>query len=227
MSTPRYDVVFRGQIMDGCDLAQVRNQIGHIFNASAAQLEQLFSGHPAVLKRNVEAEVANKMRMVFRKAGAIVELRTCEVSESVTKITEWTITSPNTGSLEDCAIEPTSVPIPNIEHLTMATVGAQIDRTPPPQPINISTTALKLVPGQTWDLQDCYIPPQHLIMPNTQNLTLANPGINLDDSKPPLPPRINTNSIAIVADPNWNLKDCQSPPPPPLIVNLNGLTLTE
>lgn len=228
MPTERYDVIFRGQIMDGGDLSVVRSQIGRLFNATTTQLDQLFSGHPVVLKRGVDLEIANRLRVAFRRAGGIVEVRSHDVVETPpATATELQALPPNTGSLEDCATQPIPQPIPDIQHLTMATPGTQIDRTPPPPPPAIDTSALRLIAGQTWSLEDCYVPPPPAIVPNTQNLTLANPGAIIDTSKPKPPARINTNAIELVADSNWDLRDCQPPPPPPLIVDLTALTIAE
>lgn len=229
MPAERFDVIFRGQIIEGYNLATVKSQVGTIFNATNSQIKQLFSGYPAVIKRAVDAETANRLRLAFRNAGALVEIRLTKdasnaVNATATNVT-LTLSAPNNFSLEDCAIIPQPAPIPDIQHLTMATTGATLDRTPPPAPVNIDIKNLSLVPGQNWTLEDCDMRPRRVVLPNMRNISLSDPGVILDDTPPPKPVNIDTSTINLVTQQNWNLEDCQPPSPPPLNIDLSNLNL--
>jgi hypothetical protein len=230
MPTERFDAVFRGQILPGQNAELVKAQVGKMFNATSSQIEQLFSGYPVVLKRAVDAETAGRLRLAFRQAGALIEIRSNkEIKETKTEVTstatEWTISAVAGFSLEDCVVTKPTAVIPDIQHLTMATAGTQIDHTLPPPLVNIDTSNLNLIPGQTWTLEDCNPHIRPVTLPNMNNITLDAPGTTLDDSKPPTPVHINTNAISIVTQKNWSLEDCQPPPPPPLKVDLSNLKL--
>ena len=75
MSEERYEIAFRGQIVEGADLQQVRQNIASIFKADEQRLEQLFSGKRVLIKREVDAPTMARYRGAFEKAGAICEIR--------------------------------------------------------------------------------------------------------------------------------------------------------
>jgi hypothetical protein len=82
MSDQLFEIAFSGQIADGADLETVKLQIGAIFKADAARLEQLFSGKRMIIKRSVDAVTAAKYRGAFEKAGAICEVVALDQAEN-------------------------------------------------------------------------------------------------------------------------------------------------
>jgi len=67
----RYDIFFRGQIVDNADINQVKANVKALFNATDAKLEQLFSGSPVSIKANVDQATAMKYKGAMQNAGAI------------------------------------------------------------------------------------------------------------------------------------------------------------
>lgn len=75
MSDTEFDIIFRGDIVIGQQLADVKARLQQLFKADAARIEQLFSGRPVPVKRKVSAAEAEKYRAVLLKAGARVDVR--------------------------------------------------------------------------------------------------------------------------------------------------------
>lgn len=74
MNQEKFDLVFSGELVPGCELAQVKKNIQQLFRIDAAKVEVLFSGRDIPLKRGLDAETANKYRVAIKKAGARVSL---------------------------------------------------------------------------------------------------------------------------------------------------------
>lgn len=233
MPKEHFDIVFCGKLLEGQDPASVQERVGHIFKASQRQLERLFSGRPIAIKKAVDMETASRYRLVFRQAGALVEIHPSNTPEtrkpemSSTPPVGWALLPPNTGTLEDYAAHPTPSPPPDIRHLTLATSGAELDASPPPATAHVDTSGLGLVEGQDWTLEDCQRPPLPQVLPDIEDLTLANLDTPLDQPPPPSPISITTDDLELVPGQDWTLEDCQRPPLPQVLPDLGDLALEE
>lgn len=74
MSEQTFDIIFRGDIQLGQNLPEVKQRLGQLFNADSARIEQLFSGRPVALKRQLDAATAERYRAALLKAGALVSI---------------------------------------------------------------------------------------------------------------------------------------------------------
>lgn len=74
MSAPEFDIIFRGDIVFGHQLAEVKVKLQQLFKTDAAKVDALFTGRPIPLKRNLDEATANKYRDALIKAGAMVEI---------------------------------------------------------------------------------------------------------------------------------------------------------
>lgn len=75
MSDERYDLVFRGQLVKSVELSTAVRNLGQLFKIDPEKAKGLFSGKTTVLRRNLDADTANKYRVAIKKAGAIAELQ--------------------------------------------------------------------------------------------------------------------------------------------------------
>ncbi|MFW2372709.1 MAG: hypothetical protein ACN4GM_06265 [Gammaproteobacteria bacterium] len=82
MSNDLFEVAFSGGIADGADPAQVRANIGKMFKADEAKLNQLFSGSRVVIKKNIDRQTAMKYQAAMKKAGAICEVKALAATSS-------------------------------------------------------------------------------------------------------------------------------------------------
>lgn len=74
MSDAGFDIIFRGDIVMGHQLVDVKLRLQQLFKTDAAKIDALFTGRPVPLKRNLDEATANKYREVLIKAGAQVQV---------------------------------------------------------------------------------------------------------------------------------------------------------
>lgn len=183
MSEPLYDIFFSGQIIQGREPAEVRENIARIFKASPKQLEFLFSGSHAMVKQNIDQEAAVKYRVAFRDAGALVDVVPAgkqpaakepqeETRSSAQPADQITLLPANTGSLIDCAKTVEPAPLPEISGLSMAPPGSNIDETETVPPADIDTSGLSLNPPKTGSLEECHVEPLPAEIPDISQLKL-------------------------------------------------------
>jgi hypothetical protein len=74
MSDQQFDIIFRGDIVFGHQLADVKTRLQQLFKADAAKVDALFSGRPVPLKRGLDQASAQKYKEALMKAGAQVDI---------------------------------------------------------------------------------------------------------------------------------------------------------
>lgn len=74
MSEAVYAVVFRGEICDGFDRAQVQEGFARMFGLSADKLDQLFAHPKVVLKKGLSRDEADRYRDTLQGIGAVVSV---------------------------------------------------------------------------------------------------------------------------------------------------------
>jgi hypothetical protein len=166
MPSQTYDILFSGQLMEGTNMDEAKQQIGSIFKADEEKLNKLFSGKQVTIKSGVDDETASKYRAVFRQAGALIDIKLSASAykngnkpEAETSADgsseELTLLPANSGSLIDCAKKVTPQPIPDISTITLASPGSVLDESPYPEQTEIDTGALSVSPAKTGTLEDC------------------------------------------------------------------------
>ncbi len=74
MADERFDLIFRGDIVLGQPLADVKARLQQLFKTDADKIERLFTGRPVAVKRRLDLATAQKYQQVLHKAGAQVEV---------------------------------------------------------------------------------------------------------------------------------------------------------
>lgn len=85
MADSLFDIIFRGDIVAGQDISEVKGRLVQLFKADLAKIEALFSGGAVPLKRNLDQATAEKYQAVLLKAGARVQLRPASTGGQVSK----------------------------------------------------------------------------------------------------------------------------------------------
>jgi hypothetical protein len=109
-----YSVLFRGDILPGHTLPDVKARMAQLFKLDEAKLAVVFSGKPVALKKGCDQATAEKLKAVLAKAGAEVEIRS---------------SSPAPAAASKAAAAPTPSP-------SVAPAAAQ--PAPPPAPASAS-----------------------------------------------------------------------------------------
>lgn len=78
MSDATYMVVFRGELVDGADLEQVKERMQELFKLTQEKVEQLFTLSAVVLKKNLSHELAEKFKHQLESIGVIVDVALME-----------------------------------------------------------------------------------------------------------------------------------------------------
>lgn len=84
---PTFQIIFQGKILDGYSLDEVKKNIAVVFNKDIKQIEGLFSGKPVVIKNDIDESTALKYQAVFKKAGALCELKAMTTGETPKVVT--------------------------------------------------------------------------------------------------------------------------------------------
>lgn len=187
MSIDLYEVAFSGGIANGADPAQVRVNIGKMFKADQAKLNQLFSGNRVVIKKNIDQQTAMKYQAAMKKAGAICEIK------------QLTSTSSSNAQTAPAAVKPAP---PGRTSKPSAASAANVVPAPDTDPLHItgdqiSDLSADLAPVGS-DVQDIKpdIPEPVL---DLAGLSMAPPGADLEQVKNRAePPPLDTSGLSLV-----------------------------
>lgn len=75
MSDSKYDIIFRGDVVAGNNIVEVKQRLAQLFKIDAAKVDALFTGRAVPLKRNVDLQTAEKYKAILLKAGAQVSIK--------------------------------------------------------------------------------------------------------------------------------------------------------
>lgn len=136
----QFDIIFRGDIVFGQQLADVKLRLQQLFKSDAAKIDALFTGRPVPLKRNLDESTANKYRDALLKAGAMVDIYPSDKSPANAPVRP----APAIAPAESKPAVPTG--------WTLAPVGADLlpirERPPQPAPVVVDITGLSLRPAE-------------------------------------------------------------------------------
>ena len=202
MSDELFDVAFSGQISAGANLQEVKARVGKMFNADGAKLEQLFSGHRLVIKKNVDQPTAQKYKGALRSVGA-----ECEVTPT--------------------AVAQTPAPVPpepNVEPQPATAVRS----TPAAMQVAPTTPATTSEPLAAAEMLAPRTDPLGITADQIEDLaaTLAPPGTELQSEVPAIPePQYDLSAyeMAPVGDTLSSAEKAAVPPPP----DTSGLSMAD
>ncbi len=74
MSDMRYNVIYRGKVLEGFEFETVKQNLMRIFSLSEDKAEKILKTHRVVLKKNADESTAKKFGAALKKAGLDVAL---------------------------------------------------------------------------------------------------------------------------------------------------------
>ena len=188
MGDDLFEVAFSGGITDGADPAQVKANIGKMFKADAAKLNQLFSGNRVVIKKNIDQQTAMKYQAAMNKAGAI-----CEVK----RLTEnGPSSSAKTTATSVAAVATSSKPRPS------AAGASDVPPAPNTDPLHITGEQISALSASVAplgsDVQDAKAEIPEPVL-DLADLSMAAPGADLGQVKNKAePPPPDTSGLSLV-----------------------------
>ena len=143
------EIVFRGDIAPGETVAGVKARVAQLFRIDEQRADQLFSGRPTVLKRNLDRQKAEQFQQALAKAGAVVEMRlqsevvseeqVASEEQTASSETESTGTSSGSGDESEWSLSPIGSDLLsgkerktfveaniNVDHLTLGEAGDDV-----------------------------------------------------------------------------------------------------
>lgn len=227
----RYNVYFAGQVMDGCDLATVREKLAKLFNADQATLDKLFSGKPQLVKRNCDHGTASKYKQALERAGAVPIIKLAEPATAVPQAPARTeharamtaaeriaalAAAPDDARYQGSAVSASAEDTqqgagPDTGGIVLAPPGTEVLReNERAEPVlrEIDTAGLAIDAAATRLSEE---PPPPPAAPDTQYLSMGGVGEtipNLVSSTAPLSP--NLEGLALSA-PGTDFSDCIAP----------------
>ncbi|MDH5517777.1 MAG: hypothetical protein OEY36_08150 [Gammaproteobacteria bacterium] len=177
-----FEVVFKGEIIDGFDTAETRQKIGKLFNADEAKINRLFSGNNVVIKKNLDQATANKYITAFKNAGAIAVVRNAAAESQPTETpatAKPVAAQPNETASSSAATSQSATAFEHSgeasAHLSPAPqTQIQLDSNP-----DLSSLSLREANGNLVDPGDEVAP----VDIDTSGFSLAASGVDLADKK--------------------------------------------
>ena len=151
------EIVFRGDIAPGETVAGVKARVAQLFRIDEQRADQLFSGRPTVLKRNLDRQKAEQFQQALAKAGAVVEMRlqsevvseeqVASEEQTASSETESTGTPSGSGDESEWSLSPVGSDLLsdnerktfveaniNVDHLTLGEAGDDVLKADEKQP---------------------------------------------------------------------------------------------
>lgn len=106
----KYQLVFRGEVLDGQHRAVVKRRLMESLKLNEAQADRLFGGAAVVLKKSVDAKTAAGFQGLFKKAGARLRVHALAAEQgSIPGNTQSDTTKPG-NSMINSATPATAAP---------------------------------------------------------------------------------------------------------------------
>lgn len=210
MSEARYDIYFRGELLDGFYADFVKADMAQLFKTDPARLEAFFSGIPHPIKLKVDRPTAAKYKAALEKIGAkpiILPMgeapptdssrqpgQETQIKSPAAGTTDWTVLPPGSEIGEHRTTQPVSV---DTSALSLAQTGANlVEHSERPAPVQVDISGLSLdEPGAL--LVDNAVGPVPIPV-DISALSLDEPGVTLVDSdKTPPPPPPDTSHLTL------------------------------
>ena len=94
----QYNLVFEGAVSDGRKVEEVKSNLAALFKVDQNKIDHLFTAPPAVIKKNINYDVAMQYQHALKKAGAI-----CKVTEVIENIDQQAAETPSPPPLPQSA----------------------------------------------------------------------------------------------------------------------------
>jgi hypothetical protein len=73
-----YKIVFEGKIAEGHRIEEVKKNLASLYQVDVGKINSLFTGHPIVIKSDLDYQTATKDRETFEKTGAVCSVISME-----------------------------------------------------------------------------------------------------------------------------------------------------
>ena len=147
----RFDLLFRGDIVPGNRLDEVKRRVAERFRLDAAAADQLFSGSVMRMKRGVDKVTAERILQQLSEVGAIATIvaNTTEPTTQDRAHNQPLSMAPLGAYVSDAVdqVEADELPVYPLDQLVLEPVGSNMieaSELPPIEPLDLDTSGLAL-----------------------------------------------------------------------------------
>lgn len=194
----QFNVIFKGDLVKGASVEQVKNNLAKLFKADPAKLDHLFAGKAVIIKKGLDLAGADKYESVLRRAGAIVELVEVGATAAKPAPAKEAPAAPTKDAIAPAQAAAPATPPQAPANLTVAEVGSTLVEHVPPPPADFDTTHLNLAEVGV-DLVEA----EKIASPDydLSGLSLDPVGVDLVEKNPTKPAEFDTSSFSL-SDPS-------------------------
>ncbi len=238
----RYNVYFAGQLLEGQELATVREKLAKLFNADQQTLDKLFSGKAQLLKRDCDKATALKYKQSMERAGAQPLIKASQGAatgpaptpaptktlSAAERIAALAAAADESSYRSDASAPTTDQAEPqatNPEGMNLAPAGADVlreEERPKPVTREVDTAGLEVDTAAQRLSEE---PPAPPAAPDTSHLHMGAVGEmipNLPSDQAPLTPNIEAIDLA---PQGTDFTDCAAPEAETPTLDLSGMDL--
>lgn len=95
MAEQAMNVIFRGDIVLGHNLAEVKARFAQLFKLPPEKLDTYFSGRPVALKKSCDLVTAEKFKQALTQIGCIVQIKPADEAQAQQPVAKPTAAGPN------------------------------------------------------------------------------------------------------------------------------------
>lgn len=201
----QYDLIFTGEVIEGCDPAQVRRDLEKLFKTDSSAISRLFTGKPVIIKKALDEQTALRYRAALQKAGALCQLRSSagpgggESANPPAGLAGATILPPGSLLTRPQAVSP---PEFDFSGMSLAPAGVTLVEPETPEFLPLPDLGdLELAAAGEDLVKPAPSPPAS--MPDTVSMTIAPPGADLltpDERRRTQPPPPDTGDLSLIDD---------------------------
>ena len=246
MSDERFNVVFRGDIVPGQVLPEVKQRFAQVFKLEADKVDSYFSGKPVVLKKECDRATADKFKAVLQQAGALVDIKSANAPEAAPRpapakpapapaqtVTAASPVSPSaTASPAITASAATTVSAETEAAWSLSARGSDLlkpDEVVVPEPVNVSIDHIQMVKRNPFaaDMEDPLEPDRDVTPPelDLSSYQLSQAGGTLTEYQEFVPLEIDLSALSLDKPGADLIREDEQLPLATVEVDISGLDL--
>lgn len=138
MADELFNVIFRGDVVPGFQLADVKVRFAQLFKMDPAKVEGFFTGKPVILKANCDRATGDKFKAALEQAGAIVQVKNATPQ----------VTAPAPMAPAPAAVPKSATAAPVVDPWSLSPAGGELlrpDEVLHAEPVTVDISSISLV----------------------------------------------------------------------------------
>lgn len=201
MAEELFNLIFRGDLVAGFSLADVKAGFAQLFRLDPTRVDPYFLGKPTILKKDCDRATADKFQLAMQRIGAVLEVRpVAAVAPAATPAA--TVSTPAAAAPVQSAVAAAPAGNP----WSLAAQGSNLirhDEIARPAPVQVDISKISLVKRNPFalDEEEPLEPARHVEAPrlDLSGLTLGKPGESLAEYQEFVPRQLDLSELSLAA----------------------------